>query len=200
MENGLEYSASLTGEPYLYFELKQVAKLRLEGLSDKEIRAKINKENLFQYETNKSNNKRISAALKRTQALDKILLNLLVNGTLNTSKHIALIAIMKTNSLFLEFMKEVYYEKVVARDLTLDNKEFRIFFANKAEQSEKVASWQDYTLNKLRQVYLRILFEAGLVKSLKSREITPPIIEEDLANHLKTIGEDLYIKTMAGVI
>lgn len=200
MENGLEYSANLTGEPYLYFELKQVAKLRLEGLSDKEVRAKINKENLFQYETNKSNNKRISAALKRTEALDKVLQNLLVNGTLNTSKHIALIAIMKTNRLFLEFMKEVYYEKAVARDLTLDNKDFRIFFANKAEQSEKVASWQDYTLNKLRQVYLRILFEAGLVKSLKSREITPPIIEEDLANHLKTIGEDHYIKTMAGVI
>jgi len=44
----LQYSATLTGEPYLYFELKQVAKLTLAGFSPVEIRARIKDENLFQ--------------------------------------------------------------------------------------------------------------------------------------------------------
>ena len=198
MEILLDYSASLTGEPYLYFEMKQVAKLRLEGLDEKEIREKVNNENLFQYETNKSGNKRISATLKRTASLDDVLLDFLVNGSLNTSKQVALISIMKTNRLFFEFMKEVYCEKIIVREMIFENKDFSRFFVNKAEQSEKVASWQDYTLNKLRQVYLRILFEAGLLKSLKNKEIVLPMIEEELANHLKNMGEEHYIKAMTG--
>ncbi len=200
MDKSQEYSANLTGEPFLYYELKQVAKLRLEGLNEKEIRAKINAENLFQYNTSKSNNKRITASLRRTSALDSIFLDLLVNGSLSTSKQIALIAIMKTNRLFYEFMMEVYREKAMAREVALENKDFRVFFTNKAEQDEKVASWKDYTINKLRQVYQRILFEAGLIRSLKSKEITPPIIETELANHLKELGEERYLEAMAGVV
>ena len=52
-----KYFANLTGEPYLYYELKQVAKLTLEGLSPIEIRTKIKEDNLFQSATNKSSDK-----------------------------------------------------------------------------------------------------------------------------------------------
>ena len=107
-----QYFANLTGEPYLYFELKQVAKLTLAGLSPTEIRAKIKEENLFQSATNKSIDKLLSATLKRVAVLDVPLLNLLVHGSLHTSKLVALIAILKTNRLFFEFLEEVYLEKV----------------------------------------------------------------------------------------
>lgn len=91
-----QYFCNLTGAPYLYFELKQVAKLILVGLSSVEIRAKIKGENLFQSGTNKSIDKLLRATLKRVAVLDEIMLNILVHGSLHTSKLVALLAIIKT--------------------------------------------------------------------------------------------------------
>ncbi|WP_291299934.1 DUF1819 family protein [Desulfosporosinus sp. BICA1-9] len=155
----------------MYVELKQVAKLTLAGLSSVEISAKIIDENLFQYATNKSLDKLLSATLKRVAVLDEILLNLLVQGSLHTSKLVALIAIMKTNRLFLEFIEEVYLEKVRLGEQELEPKDFCIFFNNKAEQSLKVAGWQESTLKKLSQVYSIILFEAGLINSTRKKRL-----------------------------
>ncbi len=40
MVKGLEYSATLTGASFLLYELKQVLKLKKQGLSDAEIKRK----------------------------------------------------------------------------------------------------------------------------------------------------------------
>ena len=193
-----EYSANLTGEPFLYHELKQVAKLTLAGLSTSEIRSKIEEENLFQYDTNKSIQKILNATLKRVAVLDKTLLELLVHGSLDTSKLVALISIMKTNRLFLEFIEEVYSEKVRVRETQLELRDFRIFFNNKAEQSPKVAGWKDYTQKKLSQVYTIILFGAGLLNSTTKKVLTPPALEEELHQHLLKIGDLRIVKAITG--
>jgi molybdenum cofactor biosynthesis enzyme MoaA len=193
-----QYIANLTGEPFLYFELKQIAKLTLAGLSSVEIRAKTKDETLFQSATNKSMDKILSATLKRVAVLDDRLLNLLANGSLHTSKLVALIALMKTNRLFLEFIEEVYLEKVRLGEQELEPKDFRIFFNNKAEQSPKVAGWQESTIKKLSQVYSKILFEAGLINTTNKKKLTPPIIEEELLDHLKKIGDHRLIIAMTG--
>ena len=193
-----QYSSNLAGALYLYFELKQVAKLTLAGLSRVEIRAKIKEENLFQYATNKSIDKLLSATLKRVEVLDEVMLNILVNGSLHTSKLVALIAIMKTNRLFLEFIEEVYLDKVRLGELELEPKDFRIFFNNKAEQSTKVAGWKESTIKKLSQVYSKILCEAGLINNTRKKMLTPPTLEEELLVHLRKLGDHRLIIAMTG--
>lgn len=193
-----EYYANLTGEPYLYYELKQVAKLTLSGFSPVEIRAKIKDDNLFQSATNKSINKLLSATLKRVAVLDETMLNLLLHGSLQTSKLVALIVIMKTNRLFMEFIEEVYQEKVRLGDRDLNSRDFRIFFNNKAEQSSKVAGWQESTINKLSQVYSKILFEAGLINNTRKKMLTPPTLDEELLVPLRKIGDQRLIIAMTG--
>jgi len=123
-----QYFCNLTSAPYLYFELKQVANLTLAGRPPVMIRAKVKDENLFQSATNKSNNKLLRATLKRVAVLDEIMLNLLVHGSLHTSKLVALIAILKTDRLFLEFFEEVYLEKARLGEQELEPRDFRIFF------------------------------------------------------------------------
>lgn len=196
MEQG--YSANLTGEPFLYFELKQVARLTLAGISTTEISSKIKDQNLFQYDTHKSVGKIMRVALKRVAVLDETLLNLLVQGSLHTSKLVALIAIMKTNRLFFEFMEEVYLEKVRIGEQELELKDFRVFFHNKAEQSPKVAGWQEYTLKKLSQVFSVILYGAGLINNTRKKVLTPPLLEEELIAHLRKIGDQRIINAISG--
>ena len=194
----VDYSANLTGEPFLYSELKQVAKLTLTGLSAADIRAKVETENLFQYDTNKSVDKILRATLKRVAVLDDTLLELLVNGALHTGKLVAVIAVIKTNRLFAEFMQEVYLEKVRLGEKQLEPRDFRIFFTNKVEQSPRVAGWHDYTLKKLSQVFGIILYGAGLINDTKQKVLTPPLLEEELIDHLRQTGEERIIAALSG--
>ncbi len=193
-----QYSSNLASTLYLYFELKQVAKLTLAGLSPEENKIKIKEENLFQYATSKSIDKLLSATLKRVAILDEIMLNLLVHGSLHTSKLVALITIIKTNRLFSEFIEEIYLEKVRLGEQALEPRDFRIFFNNKAEQNSKVAGWQESTLRKLSQVYSRILFEAGLINNTRKKKLTPPSMEQELLVHLRKIGDQRLIIAMSG--
>ncbi len=193
-----EYSASLTGEPFLYFELKQVARLKAAGLSNQEIKKKITEENLFQYSTNKSVVRILRATLRRIAVLDETLLNFLARGSLPSSKLVALISIMKTNRLFSEFMAEVYLEKVRIGEEALAHKDFRLFFAHKAEQSPRVAGWREYTCKKLSQVYANILLGAGLITGTKQKVLTPPLLEQELLVHLKNTGNQRIINVITG--
>jgi ribosomal protein S21 len=91
--------------------------------------------------------------------------------------------------------------KYLIRDYLITDKDFAIFFQRKAEQSQKVAEWKDYTFYKLKQVYKRILTEAGFVKkNKKDVEITRPLMEQELIDHLNEKGDGIYLQAMLGGI
>ena len=192
------YSARLTGNPFLFFEMKTIAGLLLEGLSRQEISSKVREENLFQYKTTKSIGKRLNAVLLRLDVLDNTLLKLLVNASSETAKLIALYTIMKTDLLFYEFMQEEFKTKHLLCQDRLERVDLVSYFARKGEQSSTVAGWQDYTIHKLIQVYIRILIDAGLIKDEKSLIISAPVMEPNLKQHLKINGEEQYIQAMLG--
>ncbi len=196
-----EYRSTIKARSFLYLELKKAAVLYLQGFSLEDIRKKALAENIFSLDT-ENRIKEIAATLStRLQVLDEVLLHKLAAGDLETSKQIALYTILKTDRLFLEFMQEVYRDKFILKDYIITDQDFAIFFQRKAEQSDKVASWTDYTLYKLQQVYKRILIEAGLVKKNKKNvEIVNPLMEQELVDYLKQKGGSSYLQAMLGEI
>ena len=54
MDHSYPYIASLTREPFLFYEMRSTAKLMAEGNSDDAIVKEIVEQNLFQYPTEKS--------------------------------------------------------------------------------------------------------------------------------------------------
>lgn len=195
----LHYTSILKSRPFLYLELKKAAGLILQGFSIQEIKEKSIEENLFALNTESRKREIASAIKKRIDILDEFLINKIVYGSLQTSKQIALYSILKTDRLFFEFMKEVFSEKIVLRDFYITEKDFNMFFSRKVEQSEQIAGWTDYTFYKLKQVYKRVLSEAGFIKkSKKEIEIIPQIIEEDVKAHLQSIGDTAYLEVMLG--
>jgi hypothetical protein len=201
MAEELEYKSTIKSRPFLFRETKKAAELINKGFKEFEIKEKVKKDNIFQVNTETRRSEIASTVLRRLKALDDFLIEKIAEGNVDTSKQIVVYAIMKTDRLFFEFMYEVFREKILLRDFTLQDKDFNIFFDRKKEQSERVASWDDYTFYKLKQVYIRILFEAGFIKNQKNdREIARPIIEEDVAYHLKEIGDTKYLNALIGEI
>jgi len=72
------------------------------------------------------------------------------------------------------------------------------FFLDKGEQSEIVARWHTYTLNKLRQVFSRILAETGLISDTKKKELRRVVVQKELADHLIAIGAQRYLEAIQG--
>lgn len=146
----------------------------------------------------KSVNKIFNAVYKRLCVLDEYLLNIVANYNSQESKIIVLYGLMKTNRLFFEFMNEVFREKINERSYKLNKSDIMAFFDSKREQSEKVAKWHDYTLNKLSQVFTKTLLEAGLINNKVEKRIVIPSIDKGLIDHFIEIGDAAYIKAMMG--
>ena len=199
MPNKLEYKSTIKPKPFLYKEMKKAAELINQGFKDFEIKDMSRNDNIFQVNTEARKSEIASIVIQRLKAIDDFLVEKIVNGEIGTSKQIVVYSIMKTDRLFFEFMYEVFREKILMGDSTLQDKDFDIFFSRKKEQSKKVASWTNYTFYKLKQVYIRILFEAGFIKGRKrDRVIVKPIIEEELVQHLKKIGDEKYLNSLMG--
>lgn len=199
MVKKLEYRSTIKSMPYLYIETKKAATLVLQGFKDFEIKDMSVKDNIFQMKSEARKKEVASMVLKRLKVLDEFLLNKLVNGDLDTSKQIVIYAIMKTDRLFFEFMSEVYRDKNILKEKYITDSDFNVYFQRKCEQSETVASWKEYTFYKLKQVITRTLYESGFIKNQKGdKEITLPIIDYNLAQHLNEIGESIYLKVMLG--
>ncbi len=196
-----KYRSTIKTRSYLYLELKKASGLYLQGLTLNEIRQRALDENIFSLNSENRIREIASTVAERLEVLDEDLLIKLAKGNLETSKQIALYTILKTDRLFFEFMREVYRDKYLIRDHLITDKDFAIFFHRKAEQSQRVAGWTDYTLYKLKQVYKRILIEAGFVKkNNRAIEITRPLIEQELINYLNKKGDGIYLQVMLGGI
>lgn len=192
----LQYSSSLNGASYLLYELKQVVKLRQQGFSNPEIRKKVVEENTFQVSNKGRINRSLPSVMKRLEVIDETLANILLEGSLEVGKVINLYAIMKTDILFYEFMDEVIKEKLQSENYQLEKKDINIFFTVKSEQSERVASWSQINIEKLKRAYKQVLFESGMLKQRQKNELNRLVIDEQLKEHLKLIGDAKYVYAM----
>ena len=191
-----QYRASLHGAGYLLFELKQVIKLKLAGFSTVEIRKKVLEENIFQGSKKSSVKRALTSVIRRAEVIDQKLAELLIEESLESGKAINLYAIMKTDLLFYEFMNEVISEKLHSNNFELEKKDINVFFTVKSEQSEHIADWSELTLNKLKSTYLLVLFESGILKERQGNELNRLLIDDQLKEHLKNIGDSKYLQAM----
>lgn len=197
----MEYKSTIKSRPYLYKETKKASSLINKGLSVEEIKEKSLEDNIFQLESEARKKEVASIITARLKNLDEHIIYSIENSNIEISKVLVLYAILKTDRLFFEFINEVYKEKILLKDLFIRDKDFGVFFQNKREQSEKVASWSEYTFKKLKQVYIRILFESGLIVNQKGdKEIRVPIIENEVKEYLYSIGDKVYINAVLGII
>lgn len=181
----------------MFLYIKKAISLYIKGVSSEEIKEMALQENLFQVNSETRKKEVATTVIQRINLLDPFLLQSFQQSTSETSKFIALYTVMKGDRLFFEFMNEVFKDKILYGDLFITDKDFNIFFQTKREQSDVVAKWKDYTFYKLQQVYIRILFESGLIKNQKGdREILVPLLDEDVKNHLSDKGERVFLEAM----
>ncbi len=196
----MNYSAGLISQSFWFVEIKKIINLINHRMSEDEIKKLCIDENLFgaikEYRA-----KRIYRYIwNRVQKMDKTLIDLFCTSDLATQKVINLIAILRSDRLFFEFMFEVYREKNILGIPVIEDADVNIFFKNKEIQSEDIAAWTEGTKRRLRSIYFNYLTDANLLTVVnKKKTITPPILDIALEHYLEACGESVIIKAITGV-
>ena len=195
-----EYSAGTVKLSFWFSEFRKVIELLNSGKTLLEIKKMSVEENIFSAPTQVRAIQMFNTVSTRASSLDQSFYTLFAQSDISNQKVIALIAVMQTDSLFFDFVYEVYREKLIIGTNELADSDFGIFFKDKQIQSQKVAKWKDYTLKRLGNCYKTMLMEAGLIdRTIGKRRILKPIIDQSLENCLKINGMEVILHALTGV-
>jgi hypothetical protein len=195
-----EYSAGAVKLSFWFMEFKKMVKLLDEGKTKEEIKELNQNENIFSAPTSLRAEQIFNTVWARTNAIDKSFYKPFLESDVATQKLFVLVATMAHDRLFFDFVYEVIREKMIIGDNQLSDSDVRVFFKNKQQQSDKVASWTDATLVRLGRCYKTMLFEAGIIdKSKDSRTIIKPILNAYLQRWLEEHNMIVYEKVLTGV-
>lgn len=190
MNNTYPYIASLTREPFLFYEMRITAKLLSSGLSEEDAVAQIIKDNLFQYPTEKSVARMAKACLKRLATMDDIdLVRAIAKQPTDVAKQICLYAMMKQSRLMWEFMLTVIGEKYRLRDSSFGRIDLNTYFMRLQEQDDAVAAWSEGTIAKLKQVLAKVLVENEYLDNVRANHLNPVYLHPILENAIRSHGD-----------
>lgn len=190
MDNTCPYIASLTREPFLFYEMRTTAKLLSSGLSEEDIVAQITSGNLFQYPTEKSVARMAKACLKRLAAMDDMdLVRAIAQQPTDVAKQICLYAMMKQSRLMWEFMLTVIGEKYRLKDSSFGRIDLNTYFMRLQEQDDTVAAWSEGTITKLKQVFAKVLVENEYLDDVHADHLNPVYLHPILENAIRSHGD-----------
>ena len=181
-----EYNGGLTREQFLFYEIRIVASLQLQGLSREEIVEEIKHANLFQFPTERMISSIAGTCFKRLDALgSETLVYHLANAPAEVAKQINLYAMMKYNRIVWDFMTTVIGEKFRTQELAFSGKDLNIFFFDLQEQNDTVVSWRDSTINKIKQVLKKALVECEYLDSVRATQLNPVSVSPELEDEIR---------------
>jgi len=195
-----EYSAGMVKLPFWFSEFKKMISLLNSGRTLPEIKSLNLKENIFSAPTEARAIQIFNTVSTRVKALDQGFYGLFEQCDVSNQKLIALIAVMESDSLFYDFMYEVYREKLIIGIDEISDSDISIFFKDKQIQNERVAKWTDHTLKTLGKSYKTVLMESGILdRSLGVKKILKPILDQALEQKLKDCGMETTLRALTGV-
>lgn len=198
--NKNKYSADLVNKGFWFTEFKKTIELFNEGMSGKDIKIIQKVENVYLAPSADTGRRMASTLVKRVDALPEEIIKNFLSFDIGTQKMINLIAIMENNRLFFEFMYEVYREDKLIGKKELEDSSLRIFFKNKGQHNEKVASFTDATLKRLAGAYKTFLREAGFLEmNGKVNRYQLSVMDQALEDILQNSEWQPYYKAIMGV-
>ena len=190
LKNNSPYSAVITREHFLFYEMRATAKLLSEGYSEEETADKIAEENLFQYPTEKTVRRMALSCIRRLKAMeDTSLITAIANQPSDVAKQVCLYAMMKQYRLVWDFMITVIGTKFESFDMTFRKSDLNVFMMRLQEQDDWVATWSESTVTKVKQVLARTLMENEYIDRLTADHLNPVLISPILENAIRSTGD-----------
>ena len=197
--NKKPYSSAIKKTPFKYVVSKKIAKLMLDGADRNEIIKKCVDENFIEIDSLQRRKEVTNVVYERLLFLDKFLLQNFYDGDVSTSKFILVYSIAKQDSLFFDFMFEVYRDALLSDSKYISIDDFDIFFTSKKQTDLIVSKWGDFTIDQLSKGYRNILVESGFgVRVKRNIRVSKAMIHPSIQEHIALIGDTEYLQALLG--
>ncbi|MCA9347641.1 DUF1819 family protein [Candidatus Saccharibacteria bacterium] len=193
------YTTSLTGEPFLFNETRQMAGLLASGEDINSLKKRNLAENLIMHKKSGSLKRVTTPIFRRLSVMSPTAVKLLSTEDLESAKLILLVSIAKTDRLVGDFLNDVYAEKIALKASKITKSDIERYFESIYQEEPFLRDRTEQTKAKLKQQLMKIISEAGLVKKIGSDfEVTRPSLTNKLSNQLIADGDARYIKMLGG--
>ena len=192
-------SSAIKKTPFKYTIAKKVAKLILDGLDRNEVFEKCYNDNYIEIDSVQRRKEITNVVYERLIQLDKYLLRQFYDGDVITSKFILVYAIAKSDSLFFDFLFEVYRDALLSDKKYISIDDFEAFFESKKESDAIVSEWGHFTIDQLSKGYRNILVESGLGYRVKRNiAVEKAMIHPEVEEHIGLINDKEYLQALLG--
>lgn len=197
--NKKPYSSAIKKTPFKYTIAKKVAKLILDGLDRNEVFDKCYNDNYIEIDSIQRRKEITNVVYDRLIQLDKYLLHQFYDGDVITSKFILVYAIAKSDSLFFDFLFEVYRDALLSDKKYISIDDFETFFEAKKESDAIVSTWGHFTIEQLAKGYRNILVESGIGYRVKRNiAVEKAMIHPDVEEHIRLMNDKEYLQALLG--
>ena len=181
---------SIAREQFLLNEARIVARMRLEGMSERQVCAKVKAGNLFQYPTERTLQKISRACNKRVDALgSEALVRAIAYGMPDAAAQANLYAMMRLYPLVRHFMVTEIAQKYATLDYLYTAMDMNAYFTRLASEYDNFATASVETVKKLKQVLRKSLTSAGLLAGKRSDELVPIFLDPDVEDAIRELGD-----------
>lgn len=183
------YNAEISAGALMLPESRRIAAFMLTSPNKSDWRKAYSlEENLLQ-KKNPATARRMGRLIRnRLEASSEELLRLVAEGDREVALQILLACAIRHSRLLDNYLRDVYRDRLRRLEKTLDPKDWESFLHECEHRDPAVMEWSDSTRKKIFQVIVRILAEAGYLKSTRGLEMTIPHLHPLVIKHLKGIG------------
>lgn len=210
----------LTREQFLLVEMRIVAALRLEGVSDGDIVERVKQENLFQYPTERMLGNRAQVCLRRLDAvkLDDAecaargvdsavaeqaavkIVELIAHGTPDQAAQSNLYAMICRYDLVREFMLVEIGERMAGFDYAYTDVDLNAFMTRFQVEHADAREWSDATVYRIKGTLRQILRNSGLMPTRQLKTLTPLFVDPDVEDAITALGDATVLTAFNGQV
>lgn len=210
----------LTREQFLLVEMRIVAALRLEGVSDEQIVERVKQENLFQYPTERMLGNRAQVCLHRLDAvkldatecaargIDQAaaehaatrIAELIAHGAPDQAAQANLYTMICRYDLMREFMLDEIGERMASFDYSYTDVDLNAFMTRFQVEHADARSWSDSTVYRIKSTLRQCLRNTGLVTARTLKTLTPLLVDADVEDAITALGDAAVLTAFNGQV
>lgn len=177
---GSSYILSYTSTSLSSFEAEIMANLYQELHDWLSVGNSVVHDNALQKDTLATRRRTFIEIRKRLETLTPEQLSFYSQATSTDIKYLTLLSCFKFYQLIFDFSSQVIRNKLLLFDFQILNSDYESFYDSKRAAFDNLNSISEMTQKKLKQVMFKILEQAGLIDSIKTKNIQKPYLCEEL--------------------
>ncbi len=190
------YSGDIVAGSLLIPESRTIASLLKKNISSEQWRQAIEVDNVLQKRSPLTAKRQARLIKNRLSLMPEGFLDLVENSSHEVTTQALLAAAIKHSRLLGDFLDQIVQDHWRTFQKQLTSRDWDHFLDLCVQKDPHIKNWSESTLNKLRQVIIRILAEASYIDGTKTQNLLPVTIVAEVRQFLTRNGEDYILHCM----